>query len=334
MDLTTEYLGLKLKNPLLPSSSPLSRELDNAKRLEDAEASGLVIYSLFEEEILKEEEEIARLMEFQDIGHGEAASFIPDHFEQLTKLENYLEHIQNLKQSLEIPIIGSLNCITDSGWAAHAKEIEMAGADALELNIYHIPATIEQTAKETEDFYLKIVKQLSAAVSIPLTVKLSFQFTAPLNFVHKLKKAGADGAVLFNRFYQPDLNLNNLQLNHQLNLSQSYEALLRMHWIALIKDKVDLSLAATGGLHDAQEVIKLLLVGADITQMASSLLINGPEHLIKVKKELIEWMEQNKYSAVEQLKGSFSQQRSPDPWVFERTNYLEMLGKNYQIVLE
>ena len=334
INLTTRYLGLEFKNPLVPSSCPLSRELDSAKSLEDAGASGLVLFSLFEEEIIQEEEEIANLLQFQDLGHGEADSYIPDHFEQLTKLENYLEHIESLKKSLDIPVIASLNCITDSGWLAHSREIELAGADALELNIYHIPTTVEETAIATEDFYLGIVKHLAKSVNIPITIKLSSQFSAPVNFVHRLESSGANGVVLFNRFYQPDIDLESLQPNHQLHLSQSYEALLRMHWVALLKDKVNLSLAATGGLHTARDVIKLLLAGADITQMASSLIINGPEHISKVLDDLKNWMQQHEYESVEQLKGSFSQQRSPSPWVFARTNYLEMLGKNYQIKLD
>ncbi len=330
MDLTTTYLGLKLKNPLVPSASPLTRSLDSAKELEDAEAAAVVLFSLFEEEIIEEERELQKLLEFQTLGHTEAGSYLPTHYEPKTRQECYLEHIHALKQSLDIPVIGSLNCITDGGWIAHAKEIEEAGADALELNIYHIPTRIERTSTKIEEFYLSIVNRLALAVDIPIAVKLSFQFTTPLNFVRNLQNNGANGAVLFNRFYQPDLDLETMQLNHKLYLSQPYESLLRIHWIALLKGQVELSLAATGGVHGTDEVIKLLLVGADITQMASCLLINGAKHITATLDGLKDWMDRNEYHSVEQLKGSFSQLKAPDPWVFERTNYLEMLSKKYK----
>jgi dihydroorotate dehydrogenase (fumarate) len=332
-DLSTEYLGLTLKNPIVSGASPISRSIDSAKSAEDAGAAALVVYSLFEEEILEEEQEIAKLMEFQDLGHFESDSFLPGgHFEQMTKLENYLEHVQSLKSNLDIPIIGSLNCISDSGWAAHAAEIVAAGADALELNINYVPTNIDEAPQDIEDIYINIINKMSEEVKVPVAVKISPQFTAPLNFVHKLKQAGADAVVLFNRFYQPDLNLDDLSLNHNLNLSQTYESLLRMHWLAVIKDKVDIGLSASGGVHGANELIKMLLVGADTAQMASSLLMHGVGQIDAALAGLDAWMESHEYESVTQLKGSFSAGRAPNSWVFERTNYMNMIGKDYKII--
>ena len=325
MDLSTNYLGLTLKNPLVPSASPLSRDLDAARRLEDAGASAIVMYSLFEEEIVAEQNELENLWSFQDIGHGEADSYLPAAAVCETCLDTYLAQLWALKQALEIPVIASLNGITPGGWIEHASELVEAGADALELNVYYLAADRNQTAAEVEDNYIQLLTQLKQAVSIPITLKLSSQFSSPANFIGRLGDAGADGVSLFNRFYQPDLDLDTLTVKHTLHLSSPYEALMRIHWIALLHGRVDVSLAATGGIHSATEVMKLLLSGADVTHLCATLLKNGSAYLTTILTEMAAWMEEKEYESVEQLKGSFSQQHSPDPQAWERANYLKVL---------
>ncbi len=275
MNLETTYLGMKLKNPLVPSASPLSRDLDMARRLEDAGASALVMYSLFEEEVLAEEEDLEQMMGFQDIGHGEADSYLPMHHGYKTQLEEYLEQVAALKQTLDIPVIASLNGTTDGGWVEHARELEEAGADALELNVYFIPA-MHETAEDIEQRYVDILKHLKSSIDLPITVKLSPYFSSLGNLVQRLEDAGAQGVALFNRFYQPDLDLDTLEINPVMHLSTPYESLLRMHWIARLCGRVDLSLAATGGIHGAEQVSKMLLAGANVTHLCSVLLQQGP----------------------------------------------------------
>ncbi len=325
MDLTTHYLGLKLKNPLAPSASPLSRDVDMARRLEDAGASAIVMYSLFEEEILAEQDILHQLWSYQDIGHGEADSYLPVPANCETCLDQYLAQLWALKQSLDIPVIASLNGVTPGGWLEHAADLQQAGADALELNIWFQPVDPALSAADVEDQCLQILRELRPAVSIPITLKLSSQYTAPVHFIKRLAEQGADGVSLFNRFYQPDLDLETLRMKPTLRLSNSYEALLRMHWVALLFGRVDLSLAATGGIHGASEVIKLLLAGADVTHLCSTLLRNGPERITTILRDLEQWMTEHDYESVEQLKGSFSQRHSPDPGAWERANYLEVL---------
>ncbi len=324
MNLETDYLGLALKNPLIPSASPLSRELDTARRLEDAGAAALVMYSLFEEEILAEEERLTGLMDFQDLGHGEASSYLPLHPDYKTGLEEYLEQLQRLKDALEIPVIASLNGATESGWVEHGRELEAAGADALELNIYFIPG-VEESCDLVERRYLNILRRLKAQVRIPVAVKLSPYFTSLGHLVRELEAAGADGVVLFNRFYQPDLDLETLEVKPRLHLSHPYEALLRMHWIAKLYCKVDLSLAATGGIHGATEALKMLLAGASAVQMASALLEEGPQALERVLEEMTRWMEEKEYESVRQLIGATCQEHTMDPEAWDRVNYIRTL---------
>lgn len=324
MNLETTYLGLKLRNPLIPSASPLSKELDMAKRLEDAGAAALVMYSLFEEEIIAEEEQLTRLMEFQDLGHGEADSYLPLHPDYKTGLDEYLEQLQALKSALEIPVIASLNGATESGWVEHGRELEEAGADALELNIYFIP-DVEESCDTVEARYVSILRQLKEQVRIPVAVKLSPYFTSLGHLVRQLEAAGADGVVLFNRFYQPDLDLETLEVEPRLHLSHPYESLLRMHWIGKLYCKVDLSLAATGGIHGAPEALKMLLAGASAVQMASALLQRGPEVLGEILEEMVRWMEEKEYESVNQLIGSTCQERAIDPQAWDRVNYIRTL---------
>ena len=325
MNLETTYLGMELKNPLVVSASPLSQDLDTARRLEDAGASAIVMYSLFEEEVLEEEEQLAGLMEGQDIGHGEADTYLPLHHGYKTHLEEYLEQLQSLKQHLEIPVIASLNGVTEGGWIEHATELKDAGADALELNIYFSATNFSDSSREVEDNYVRIVERTRAAVNLPIALKISPYFSSLGNLVTRLDRAGADALVLFNRFYQPDLDLDTLEVKPKLHLSESYEALLRMHWIARLYGHVKMDLAATGGVHSYQEALKMLLVGANITQLCSILLKRGEDVIPEVLEGMARWMEEKEYESVEQLRGSVSQMHSPEPLAFERENYLRVL---------
>jgi len=325
MDITTNYLGLKLKNPIVPSASPLSKSTDTVKKLEDAGASALVMFSLFEEEIIDEALNMDFLMQGQALGNAEADSYIPIADCYKNCLDLYLEKIQKLKQTVEIPVIASLNGTTVGGWIEHAKDIEEAGADALELNIYYIPTDINESGAEVEQRYIDILKAIKQKVSIPVTCKLTSQFSSPTHFIKQLEAAGANGVSLFNRFYQPDINLNSLDIDPTLHLSNPYESLLRMHWIALLHGNTKLSIAATGGVHDAKAVIKLLMAGADITHLCSVLLKQGPDVIKTILNDMVQWMEEKEYESVSQLKGSVSQGKAINPMAFERVNYLQVL---------
>jgi len=327
MKLQTTYLGLTLNNPLVPSASPLSKDVDMAKRLEDAGAAALVMYSLFEEEILDEERQLTTLMDWQDLGHGEADSYLPVSPLYQTRSEAYLEQLETLKRSLDIPVIASLNGVTERGWASHARELQQAGADALELNMYQVAVDPDEDAAAIEERQLRILRQVLDQIEIPVTVKLSPYYSSLGNFVRRLEQTGAAGVSLFNRFYQPDLDLESMRLLPVLHLSHPSEALLRMHWVALLYGRVGLSLAATGGLHSSQEVIKTLLAGADVTHLCSALLRHGPGRIGEILTDLKQWMEQGEYESVEQLKGSYSYWNAPDGGLYERLNYLEMLRR-------
>ena len=328
MDLSTSYLGIPLKNPIVPSASPLSRSLDKAKSLEDMGASALVMYSLFEEEIEEEQLHLDYLVQGQSLGHGEADSYLPmpGHFK--SSLDNYLEQLFKLKNSLDIPIIASLNGVTDGGWTEYAADLEEAGADALELNIYYIPIDIDESATAVEARHVKILQAVKKQLSIPVTCKIGPQFSSPGHFIKQLEVAGANGVSLFNRFYQPDINIDTLKIDPKLNLSSPDESLLRMHWIAIVRDYTKLSLAATGGIHDAEAVAKLLLAGADITHLCAALLIHGSTIIREILQNLTQWMEDNDYASVAQLKGSVSKNTAINPAAYERLNYLDLL-RNY-----
>jgi len=325
VDLSTEYLGLKLNHPLVPSASPLTKDLTTAKQLEDAGASALVMHSLFEEQIESEAKRQDRFYHQQAIGHAEAESFHPQHFEYDSYQDLYLENLHQLKTKLDIPIIASLNGTTSKGWIEYGKTIQQAGADALELNIYHIAADIELSAQAVEDQYIKILTELRSHVSIPITIKLSSQFSSPLHFIRKLEQAGANGVALFNRFYQPDIDLDTLLVTPKIQLSTSAETLLRIRWTALLYGRTNLSIAVTGGFHNIEDIIKALLAGADITHLCSVLLEKGPQHLKQLIDDLNEWLEQHEYESIEQLKGSLSQKNAINPTDYERANYIEVL---------
>ncbi len=325
VDLTCEYLGLKLAHPIVPSASPLTRELDKVKQLEDAGAPALVMHSLFEEETKSEAEHFSRFLHEQSIGHAEANSFLPEPVEFNSHLDNYLEQIQKIKQSLSIPIIASLNGVSTDGWIEHGKALQMAGADALELNIYYIPTNIFESSQDVEQRYVDLLTEVKRHVSIPITMKLSSQFSSVAHVVKQLENAGANGVVLFNRFYQPDIDLETLQIKPKLEYSSSMESLLRIRWIAILHGQVNLSLAVTGGIRGGKEIVKALMAGADITHVCSEILVKGPQRISQIRDELSNWLEGHEYESVQQIKGSVSYKNAIDASYYERANYLSVL---------
>nr|VFJ42839.1 MAG: dihydroorotate dehydrogenase (fumarate) [Candidatus Kentron sp. FM]VFJ43511.1 MAG: dihydroorotate dehydrogenase (fumarate) [Candidatus Kentron sp. FM]VFK05552.1 MAG: dihydroorotate dehydrogenase (fumarate) [Candidatus Kentron sp. FM] len=326
MDLTTKYLGMTIKNPLVPSASPLSKTLDTARALEDAGAAALILASLFEEAIVAEEETMARFLHHQDTGFGEAESFLPAREREfLSSLDRYLEHLATLKQSLDIPVIASLNGITPGGWIRNARVIEEAGADALELNVYYVAADPEQSGVQVEQRYLALLRDLEQHIAIPVNMKLSPSFSSVSHMVSQLEKVGVNGVALFNRFYQPDINIDSMRLVSSLSPSNSTDALLAMRWIAILHGRTELSLGATGGVHTAEDAIKLLLAGADVVHLCSALLAHGPAYLGKVLEGIRSWMEEQGMEGLDQIRGRVSQSTIADPTEFERANYIKVL---------
>lgn len=326
-DLSTEYLGLKLKNPLVPSSSPLTGDFDSARTLEDQGAAALILPSLFEESIRDSEEAAMRFLLEQETGFGEAGSFLPVHDDDClrTELDEYLEYIQKLKQSMQIPVIASLNGISPEGWTTHARQLQEAGADALELNVYYVATNIEESSAQVEQRYVDVLQLVKQQVDIPVTMKLGSQFSSVGHFVRSLEQAGADGVVLFNRFYQPDIALFTREVMPMLTLSSSYESLLRVNWVATLFGKVKLSMAVTGGVHSADDALKALMAGADVTHLCSILLREGPEKLGEILRNMQAWLQEQEYDSVSQLKGSVSRERAIDPSAYDRANYVEVM---------
>jgi dihydroorotate dehydrogenase (fumarate) len=329
IDMSTEYLGLKLDNPLVPSSSPLTGELDSARKLEDAGAAALVLPSLFEEAIEHEQQQLERFVYSQALGHAEAQSYQPVPEDYSSELDIHLERLQQFKSALSIPVIASLNGISTSGWIDTGKELQRAGADALELNVYYIAADPAISGDVVENRYLQLLSDLREQVTIPVTMKLSPYFSSIPNMVLKLQQAGVHGVSLFNRFYQPDIDLETLHIKPHLELSSPIEALVRVRWIALIRGRVDLSIAATGGFHRTEDIIKALLVGADITHLCSVLLQQGPEYIAVLRSELHNWLEQQEYTSVTQMKGSACKSCAVNPAALEHSNYLHVI-KSYR----
>lgn len=327
-DLTTEYLGLTLKNPLVPSSSPLTGDFDNARRLEDAGAAAIVLPSLFEEALINEEEQMTRFLDHQPIGYHEADSFLPELHEYNSELDRHVARIERYKQALSIPVIASLNGVTPQGWVRHARDLQDAGCDALELNLYGIAARRDETAAQVEARYLQVVQSLLDVVTIPLTVKLSAQFSSPVNFIGELEKIGVKGVVLFNRFYQPDIDLESRHVVPRIQLSHSYESLVRIRWIAMLRAQVQLGIGATGGFHNCDDALKGLLAGADVIHLCSSLLRQGPDYVRTILFGMSDWMEREEYSSVRQLKGSLSYKHAVNPSAYERENYAELIGQD------
>ena len=327
MDLSTRYLGLDIKSPLVPSASPLSKSVDLARELEDSGAAAIIMWSLFEEAITAESETMVRFLHNQELGFAEAdGAFLPSWNDFENGLELYLDNIRRLKESLDIPVIASLNGVTRSGWISHAQELEQAGADALELNVYYVAGDITQTSAQVEARYLDLLTDLRAQISIPINMKLSPTFSSVGNLVSQMAAAGANGVALFNRFYQPDINIDSLRLQPSLHPSTSAEALLAMRWIAILYGRVDgLSLGATGGVHTPEDAIKLLLAGADVVHLCSALLARGPRYLETIEQGITEWMEEQGFESVEDFRGRVSALAIPDPAEFERANYVNIL---------
>ena len=325
-DLSTTYLGLALKNPLLASASPLSKSLDTVRRLEDAGAAAVVMYSLFEEEITHESFELDHYLDAGAHSYAESMSYFPDLETYSIGPERYLEHVSQLKAAVDIPIIGSLNGASSGGWVEYARRIEAAGADALELNIYYLPARLNLTAIEVEDSYIALIEDVCAEVNAPVAVKLSPYFTALPHFAHRCVEAGAHGLVLFNRFYQPDFDLEELEIVSNLELSRSYELRLPLRWIALLYGRVAADLALTSGVHDAIDVLKAMMAGASVAMTTSALLQHGIGRLTHILTDLQEWMEEHEYESIDYMKGSMSQRYVAEPAAFERANYMKALN--------
>jgi dihydroorotate dehydrogenase (fumarate) len=327
-DLSTDYLGLRLRTPLVASSSPLTGDLHGLRRLEDAGASAVVLPSLFEEQITAEAMEIDHLLEMGAESFAEALSYFPELEDYNTGPDRYLRLVQQAKAALGIPVIASLNGTSPGGWIEHAKLIEDAGADALELNLYLVAADPDLSASRLEARYAELVRAVRDAVRIPISLKLSPFFSVFANAARALVAEGADGLVLFNRFYQPDLDLETLEVSPRIAFSNSEELRLPLRWIAILYGRIRASLAATSGIHTAADVLKVLLAGADVAMMASALLQFGPEHLRRLEKGVVAWMTEREYESVRQLKGSVSQKAVADPTAFERANYMRTL-KSY-----
>jgi dihydroorotate dehydrogenase (fumarate) len=321
-DLRTQYLGLRLRTPLVVSASPLSRDLDNIQRLEDAGASAIVLFSIFQEQINRENELLEQQLEAGTESFAEAPTYLPQSLDFQFGPEEYLEHIAKVKAAAKIPIIASLNAGSLSGWTGYARRIEEAGADAIECNIYFLATDPNISPRAVEERYLDIVRSVKAAVKIPVAVKLSPFFTSVANMATRLDDAGTDGLVLFNRFYQPDVDLDNLEIRPNVLLSTPQDLRLPLTWIGILYGRVRASLAATSGIHQAEDVVKMLLVGADVTMLCSILLREGPEHLRFVQRRLEDWMTEHEYESVQQMRGSMSQLLGSDPAGFERAQYM------------
>jgi len=331
-DLTTNYLGLQLKNPLVASASPFSKKVDNVRRLENAGAAAVVMHSLFEEQITHESHELDHYLERGTHSFAESLSYFPDLDHYNLGPEPYLEHLHKVKQAVSIPVIGSLNGVSSGGWIEYAHLIEEAGADALELNIYYLPTEVDLSGAELEEEYVKLVRDVRAKVKLPIAVKLSPFFTSLPNMARRFVDAGANGLVLFNRFYQPDFDLDELEVFPNLVLSTSHELRLPLRWIAILYGRVEADFALTTGVHAAQDVLKAMMAGANVAMMTSTLLANGPGRLMHILTDLQEWMEEHEYESITQMRGSMSQRAVAEPAAFERANYMKALNSFDQFV--
>ncbi|MCX6967222.1 MAG: dihydroorotate dehydrogenase-like protein [Verrucomicrobia bacterium] len=330
MNLATEYLGLKLKNPLMPGASPLVDDLSTVRRLEDAGAAAIVMHSLFEEQIELERAALERDVESHTESFAEALTYLPTEEDFNETSEQYLQLIAKIKATVSVPVIASLNGITPGGWVNHAKLIEQAGADALELNYYDIPSDPNTSGAQVEKRAIDLVSAIRKNVSIPIAVKLSPFFSSLPNFVKQLLGAGANGVVLFNRFYQPDINIEDLDTESVLELSSPSELRLRLRWLAVLSAQINTSYAATGGVHSAEDAVRAIMAGANAVQIVSALLRNGPAHLTTILSDLTNWLEEHEYESVEQMRGTMNLKHCPDATAFERANYLRIL-KSWQV---
>jgi dihydroorotate dehydrogenase (fumarate) len=326
IDLRTTYLGKELKNPLVASASPLGKDMEALHRMEDAGCAAVVLHSLFEEQIEVESNELDRhYWNATDVG-AEAMQMFPDLAATALGPQEYLDHLRKVKESLAIPVIASLNGVSRGGWTRYARLMQEAGADALELNIYFLPTKAHQSGFDVEREYITLVQEVRSAVKIPVAVKLGPFFSSFANVARQLNNAGADALVMFNRFYQPDFDLEILEVVPSLVLSRSNELKLRLHWAAILFGQLDCDLAITGGVHTAEDVLKSMMAGAKVAMMTSAILEHGPERFRIVRDDLVRWMEEHEYESIRQMQGSMSLRRVPNPQAFERANYVRVLS--------
>lgn len=325
MDITTNYLGMELKSPIVPSAGPLSQEISDIKKMEDAGAGAVVLYSIFEEQLEQEQLAMDYHMSVPAESYAEAQTYLPDPFEFKLGPEEYLEHIRKAKEAVDIPIIASLNGKSAGGWIDYSKKMEEAGADALELNIYLLPTDLQRSALEVEKTYKDIVSAVKFSVDIPISVKMHPFFSATANVANELSNSGADGLVLFNRFYQPDIDLEKLEVTPNVLLSTPMDLRLPLRWIAILYGRVEADLAATSGIYTEEDVVKMIMAGANVTQMLSALLKFGIGHIEDVTTKLKRWMEEKEYESLKQMRGSMSYIKVENPSEFERANYMKVL---------
>lgn len=324
-DLSTTYLGLKLKNPLVASASPLSKKVDTVKQLEDAGVSAVVMYSLFEEQITHESHALDYFLNRGTESYAEAMTYFPEMEDYNVGPDSYLKLVSEIKKSVEIPVIGSLNGVSNGGWVEYAKKIEQAGADALELNIYYIPTDVKIVSKELEDAQVELIANVKNQLNIPLAVKLSPYYTALPAYAQRLSNAGADGLVLFNRFYQPDIDTETLEVNPSLELSDSYDLRLPLRWVAILYGKIKADLALTSGVHNEKDVLKAMMAGANVVEITSEFLENGIDRAKEILEGLEKWMIEYEYKSIKQMQGSMSHKAVAEPAAFERANYMKAL---------
>jgi dihydroorotate dehydrogenase (fumarate) len=325
MDLTTTYLGLELEHPFMPGASPLADELDTVKRLEDAGAAAITLRSLFEEQIEQEQVLTADFLDAPAHSFAEALSYLPAPSEFALGPEEYLEQIRLIREAVDIPVVASLNGPHGGRWLDYAELIEEAGASALELNLYELVTSVGETATDVEDSSVQMLHELKAGIDIPLALKLSPYYTALPSFAARLQLAGADGLILFNRFYQADIDVEELDAVRSLHLSSSSTLLLRLRWLAILSSQLECSLAVSGGVHTAIDAVKAVMCGAQGVQMVSTLLKNGPERLAEIRSGFEDWLVEHEYESLDQMRGSMNLAHSPDPAAFERANYMQVL---------
>lgn len=325
MDLSTRYLGFDLAHPLMPGASPLGADLDAIRRLEDAGASMITLHSLFEEQVRQNHFANVAAAEATSNSSAEAQSFFPSLPEFGLGPDEYLDHVRRVRLAVNVPVVASLNGTTQSGWIDYARLIEQAGAHALELNVYFVAADLEDPAWAVEDRVINLARQIKQSVSIPVTVKLSPFFSSVAHLARRLESAKIDGLVLFNRFYQPDIDIKALEVTPRLEYSTSAELRLRLHWLAILSGRIHPSLAVSGGVHTVEDVIKAIMAGAHAVQVVSALLVQGPEHLTRLRQALSDWLEQNEYDSLSQMQGSMNLRRCPDPAAFQRAHYMAVL---------
>jgi dihydroorotate dehydrogenase (fumarate) len=325
MDLRTNYMGMELSSPLIAGASPITHELDIARQLEDCGAAAIVMHSLFEEQLTRDQLAYHHHTTAHSDAFAEALSYFPEPQSFRLSPDRYLEQISKLKRAVDVPVIASLNGVTKGGWTHYAKLMENAGADGLELNVYYLATNAEESGAAVEKRYLEVLAEVKRTLSIPIAVKLSPFFSAPVHMAKQLDADGASALVLFNRFYQPDIDIDELDVSPALQLSSSHTLLMRLRWLAAMFGNVSCQLAASGGVHTGRDALKALMAGASAVQMTSAILREGPQRITAVRDEMVAWMEEKEYESVHQMIGSMSLQRCPDPASFERANYMKVL---------